>query len=435
MGAFKMKKTLIYSLITALMLGATSCNEEYFNPSSASEQQVVNDVNGLIALANGLQFRLTVGRASPGYALPTAMGLTTKELKVLNAGNTDELNLEAGALAVQGNNSIVSNLWNQSHLVRANADNILNNINNVTDAGTKSGLIAYASIFKAMALGNLATGWEQSPITTGENAPFVARTEVLKNAVTILEAAATALATPPSVTFTSRVATGIDLSNTIQALIARYSLMLGDNDKALAAATKVDLTKKSSFAFDDNSRNPMFDATFSNRNVTEPINQDFGLPAALKPDAKDKRIAFFFQTTVPANNLGRASFYTANTTVTPVYLTGEISLIIAEANARKGSVDAAIVALDRVLTKKIDVWGLGADLPAYAGDKTVAAVLTEIYKQRCIELFMQGFRLEDSRRFGRPGAGVAGAERSRNWYPYPLTERDNNKSTPADPAI
>lgn len=413
------------------MLMATSCNKEYLNPSSASEPQVVNDVNGLIALANGLQYRLTVGRASPGYALPSAIGLTTKELKVLNAGNTDELNLEAGGLAVQGNNSLVTNLWNQSHLVRANADNILNNVDKVaTDAGTRSGLVAYASIFKALALGNLATGWEQSPITTGDNAPFVARTEVLKNAVSILENAATALATTPSANFTSRIVPGIDLSNTVQALIARYSLMLGDNDKALAAAAKVDLTKKSAFTFDDTSRNPIFDATFSNRNVTEPINQDFGLPAALKPDAKDKRIAFFFQTAVAANNLGRASFFTANTAGTPVYLPGEINLILAEANARKGNVDAAITALDKVLTKKTDVWGLGADLPVYAGAKTAATVLTEIYKQRCIELFMQGFRLEDSRRFGRPGAGVAGAERTRNFYPYPQTEKDNNSNAP-----
>jgi starch-binding outer membrane protein, SusD/RagB family len=431
-----MKKTFIYSLVAACTMVSTSCKDEYLNPSSASETQVVNDVNGLIALANGLQYRLTVGRASPGYALPSAIGLTTKELKVLNAGNTDELNLESGGLAVQGTNSLVSNLWNQSHLVRANADNILNNVAKLTDPGTKSGLIAYASVFKAMALGNLATGWEQSPITTGDNAAFVPRADVLKAAIGILEAADKEIAaTAPSATFTSRVVSGIDLKNTIQALIARYSLMLGDNDKALAAALKVDLTKKSSFSFDDNSRNPLFDATFSNRNVTEPTNQDFGLPAALKPAAKDKRIAFYFQTAVAANNLGRASFYTANTAGTPVYLPGEMLLIIAEANARKGNITAATEALNKVITKKTDVWAIGADLPAYEGEATAAAVLTEVYKQRCIELYMQGFKLEDSRRFGRPGAGTTGAERTRNFYPYPQAERDNNKSTPADPAI
>lgn len=430
-----MKKTFIYSVLTATTLLATSCNQEFLNPSAASEQQVVNDVNGLIALANGLQYRLTIGRASPGYALPTAVGLTTKELKVLNAGNGDEAFLETGAGSVQNPNSVISNLWNQSHLVKANADNILNNVNIVQDAGTKSGLIAYASIFKALALGNLATGWEQAPLVVGTNAAFVPRADVLKAAITTLESAATALATPVSANFTSRIVPGIDLANTIQALIARYSLMLGDNDKALAAAAKVDLTKKSAFNFDDTSRNPMFDVVFSNRNVTEPTNTDFGLPASLKPDAADKRISFFFQTSSATNNLGRASFYTANNTALPVYLPGEIILIKAEANARKGNLDAAVTELNNVLTKTTDAWGIGAGLPVYAGEKSAAAILTEIYKQRSIELFLQGFRLEDSRRFGRPGPGTAGAERTRNWYPYPTTEKDNNTNTPNDPAI
>ena len=91
--------------------------------------------------------------------------------------------------------------------------------------------------------------------------------------------------------------------------------------------------------------------------------------------------------------------------------------------------------LNKVLTKTTDVWGLGASLPAYSGAKTADAVLTEIYRNRCIELFMSGLKLEDSRRFGRPAAGTATAERNRNWYPYPLNERQNNTSTPADPTI
>jgi starch-binding outer membrane protein, SusD/RagB family len=43
-------------------------------------------------------------------------------------------------------------------------------------------------------------------------------------------------------------------------------------------------------------------------------------------------------------------------------------------------------------------------------------------------------KLEDNRRFGRPGPKDAKPERTRNFYPYPLTERDNNRNTPADPA-
>lgn len=108
-----------------------------------------------------------------------------------------------------------------------------------------------------------------------------------------------------------------------------------------------------------------------------------------------------------------------------------MTLIKAEVLARKNNITDAITELNKVQTKKAagDAWGIGADLPAYSGSSTSAAVLTEIYRQRCIELFMTGLRLDDARRFNRPAA-----ERSRNFYPYPLSERDNNSNTPADPA-
>jgi hypothetical protein len=432
-----MKKIIIYSILVTSLWGVTSCQQEYTNPSAANEEQATGSVNGLIAVANGIQYRYTIGRASPVYALITANGLTARELTVLNAGNTDEEFLRLGGSNVQGANAVLSNLWNQSNLVKANADIILKNISNVQDLGTRSGLIAYASIFKALALGNLATFWEQAPIEVSESAKFSTRAEVLKTAISTLETAATAVsANAPSGYFNSFIVPGIDIPNTIQALIARYALMAGDYDKALAAANKVDVAKRSYFAFDDISRNPIFDVTFGNRNVTEPINKTFNLSGELAPNAADKRIGFYFQSVSTALNSGRASFFTANNTGIPIYLPGEIMLIRAEVYARKGDLDNAIVELNKVLTKKTDAWGIGADLPAYAGIKTANAILTEIYKNRCIELFLSGLKLEDSRRFGRASAGTAIAERTRNWYPYPLTERDNNKTnTPADPAI
>ena len=78
-------------------------------------------------------------------------------------------------------------------------------------------------------------------------------------------------------------------------------------------------------------------------------------------------------------------------------------------------------------------------VPAQRGDRVHLAPnrlrqRTRI-RQRCIELYMSGMKLEDSRRFGRPGPNDAGAERSRNFYPYPTVERDNNSNTPADPPI
>ncbi|NBB23058.1 RagB/SusD family nutrient uptake outer membrane protein [Runella sp. CRIBMP] len=441
-----MKKIILYSILSGLMLTATSCDQEYLNPSAASETQVTTDLNGLITLCNGLQFRYTSTRAGVLYTAITASGLTTRELTVLNAGNTDEDQLRIGGANVTPSNGVLRNLWSQNQLVKANADLILKSVGSVAgDAGTKSGITVYASIFRALALGTQAQFWQQLPVETADNAKFVTREEALKEAVRTLESAATTLAaTPVSTTFTGRIVPGIDLANTLQALIARFSIMTGDNAKALAAANKVDLTKKSSFNFDDAVQNPLFFNTFGNRNVTEPLNATLGLPEALRPIATDKRLAFYLSNPagVPVGgvNLGRASFFTANNAGIPVYLPGEMLLIRAEASARLNDLAAATTALNAVLTKTTDAWGIGAALPEYAGANTADAILTEIYRQRSIELYLSGLRLEDSRRFNRlaPVAGNTASqiERNRTFYPYPLVERDNNgANTPADPAI
>jgi len=325
----------------------------------------------------------------------------------------------------------------QAQLVKANADLILRSVDNVAgDAATKASIRAYASIFRALSLGTLAQFWQQVPVETSANAPFRPRVEVFQEAIRTLESAASALGTTAvPANFTSRIVPGINIPNTLQALIARYALMTGDNDKALAAANRVDLTVRSLFNFDDNAQNPIFFTAFSNRNVTEPVNGLFNLPAALAaPAATDRRLAFYFRpTTSTTLNLG-LGFFTANNAAIPVYLAGEMLLIRAEANARKGDLTAAAADLNRVLTKAPTTADpVGAGLTAYTGANTATAILTEIYRQRCMELYMSGMRLEDTRRFGRPAAGVAGSERNRNWYPYPLIERTNNTSTPGNP--
>ena len=106
----------------------------------------------------------------------------------------------------------------------------------------------------------------------------------------------------------------------------------------------------------------------------------------------------------------------------------------AEAHARTNNLTNAVTALNQVLAKTTDAFSLGAAQPAYSGANTQAAILEEIYRNRCMELYMSGMKLEDSRRFVRPGPGQTGAERTRNFYPYPQQERDANTNTPNDPA-
>lgn len=425
-------KLLIVAMVTMVL---SSCyRDEYLNPSQASNESVVTNTNGLIALCNGLQFRYSVGRQSPIYSTITANGLSTNELLVLNQGNTDEATLQAGKGNVIGNNAVVSRLWEQSHLIKANADLIFNNINIVGESATKNAILCYANLYKGLALLQLGTYWEQAPLVVQAKAPFITRNEVLAEAVKLFENGSVAAAGSPA--FTSVFQGGIDFVNTFHALTARTYNMLGNSNKALEAANKVDLTKKSEFFYDDVSRNPIFDVSYSNVNVCEPIDAKLGLSGSLAPSDTDGRVLFYVKskTFTTAANEGKG-FFNANGTKIPVYLPGEVMLIKAEAYARKDDLDNAVIELNKVLTKNNDVFGVNANEPSYSGPLNKESILNEIYRNRCIELFNSGLKLEDSRRFGRPGPKDTNFERTRNFYPYPNSERDNNPNTPADPEV
>jgi starch-binding outer membrane protein, SusD/RagB family len=432
-------KYITFGLVLSLSLIQTSCSiKEYTDPSAISDTQVISNVDGLVGLCNGLQLRYTVGRQSPTYQGFSASGLLGLEQKVLNLGNADEVNLANGGAAVTASNSITTGIWTQSFLMINEANRVLDNTKIVSDPSVQAVIQSYASMFKALAFGTLANYFEKMPVTLGKNQPFVSREDALRQAVLLLENAEKVVPAAIPTSISSKLVAGIDLKNSIIALQARYNLMLKDYPKALAAANKASLTAKSVFNYDAVNTNPIYFVSYSNRNVLEPINKAFGLPAALAPDTLDKRIPFYTNPAASsAINLGYG-FPRTTTSAIPVYLPGEMRLIKAECLAQT-DVAGAIVELNGVIKKKPaeDAFGVGADLTAgYTGAVTKDAVLAEIYRQRCIELAFSGLRLEDSRRLGRPGpeAAAASRERGRNFVPYPQSERDNNTSIPTDPA-
>jgi hypothetical protein len=453
--------SIIASLALAFMLVMPACSPEYINPATASAEKLAADKEGLFSLLVGVQRRYSLGRQSPVYSTVTASGFSGQELRILNTGNTDENNLSIGKTAVDGSNSIVNQLWNQSFLTIKECNLVLDNLSKIADAGTRAGVRGYASAFKAMSLGNLATFFEKAPRNVGEKAAFVTRTELLTDAVALLDLSAKELdATTVSNEYTIKFPIGIvsgagaegtriaesqrNLKSLVNMLLARYYNMLGNNDKALESANKVDAAARVFFNYDPSSPNPLFFVSFSNVNVYQPRTMDFGLPTALKPDADDKRVAFYLRNaqsdvTRPADPRGIAPFFFSATSAVqpqlPVFLPSEATLIKAEAFARKNQLTEAVAEINKIRKKTTDVWGLGAGQTTDFASTNQAAILTEIYRQRCIELFLSGLKLEDSRRFGRPDPNAANAERSRNFYPYPFSERDNNSNTPADPAI
>jgi hypothetical protein len=430
----KMRKIKIasYSFLLVLLTAQTSCKKDYINPNDPTDVQVFSSTLGITNVATGLQRVYTAGRSSSLYNKIALNGLLTKELIVLNQGNTSEYQLELGSGSVDGTNTILGGLWTSSNKIIYDAENVLAAANGLSDKAYASGLIGYTTIFKALALGDLATYWEKVPAGIGENVSFVDRRENYIKAVGAIDAALTAInQTPVSSALIANIPAGIDIVNTLQALKARYSLYLGNYAQALTAANAVNLTSKSTFNFTLVNQNPIYETATSTNNVyaVQDINT-LGLPAGLQPDAADKRLPFY-TTNAYASKI--AGFGVSPTTAFPVYLPGEVTLIKAEAYARQATPDLAnaLIELNKVVTKQpaADPFGVGADLPPLVA-LTQQQILDQIYKHRSIELFMSGLRLEDMRRFGRPNA-----ERRRNFLPYPFLEKDNNPNTPADPGF
>jgi len=410
----------------------SGCKKDFSNPNAATDEQVFSSPVGLTGVVVGLQRVYTLGRGSTLYNLVTINGLTTNELIVVNPGNTAEVQLAAGGTSVDGNHAMLTTYWTTCNKVIYDADKVIASAQTLGDKNYASGLIAYASIFKALSIGDMAQFWEKVPSGTGASVTFIDRVEGFKKAITVIDDAVTAITVNViSASFISNVPAGINITNTLYAIKARYSLYAGLYAQALATANLVDLTKKSTFNYDALSLNPLYEVSTSTNNVVQPKDSTLGLLTPLQPSLTDGRVPFY--TAINATILPRFrinGFGNAAATAFPVYLPGEITLIKAECYARAGIPDliSGLAELNKVITKTNDPFGVNANQPAILTVSSQAELLDQIYRHRCIELFMSGMKLEDMRRFGRPNA-----ERKRNLMPYPLRERDNNTNTPADP--
>jgi len=415
-----------------LLLG-TGCKKDFQNPNAATSEQVLSSAKGLMGVAIGIQRTYSLNVA-PGIA--DANGFTTKEVILLNAGNTSELQLTTGGSAVDGTNALLGNIWITANKCIYDANNVINGASQLGDKGYASGLIGYSSIIKALSIGSLSMYWEKVPDTTGSaSSAFIDRVQGFNKALATIDKALAAInANAISSGFLSDLPAGIDIVNTLNALKARYSLFTGNYAGALAAANLVDLSKKSTFNFDAAVANPVYASATSTNNLYQPVDSTLGLPVDLAPSLTDKRIPFYTAINATINPRFRLNgFWITATTAIPMYFPGEVTLIKAECYARQATPDLvnAVLELNKVVTKKAatDPLGLGADLPAVA-PATKDLVLQEVYRNRCIELYLSGLKLEDMRRFGR-----ALTERKRNFFPYPFRERDSNLNTPADPTF
>jgi hypothetical protein len=430
------------TLLAALLLFAGSCKMETVNLNAPEEDDVLTTREGLIGLSVGLrQFQSTNG-INAAYFYPA---VTARELQGV-ATFTNVLELEAGGTALPTANGNILTLWSNMQRLMTMSQNVIDNAPKVTTltGGLLSGIIANAQLFKAISLGTLASSFEQANINTSktEKVTFLPRAQVLAEAVRLLDDAIARLNTTPVTTeFNSLVAgTSFDLKSVLYYYSARYNLMAGNYAAALVSANLADQTKLNTYQYNAQSVNPIWNNINTLRYYTPRVG--FGLPPELF-EANDQRLNFYVTTTTTVLNgvttISRSltGFGLTQTAPVPVFLPDDVKLIKAEAMLRSGApLSDALTQINLVRTQTTgDPAGVYAGLPAYAGALTQADLLTEVYRQRCAELFLTGQRWEDSRRFGRPFSAINFTERNRNFYPYPDQERLNNPNTPADPAI
>ena len=179
--------------------------------------------------------------------------------------------------------------------------------------------------------------------------------------------------TQPAQNYLTRLGTEINLTNSINALSARYYMMRKENDSAILKAALVDInpsraSSRSVYVFNNLNPNPLFSSGF-NGAFGYNANVRFGLTGSLLPVSGDSLRRAFTQ--LINNPLGHLDmdFGRTQTDAMPVYLPGEMLLIQAEAYTRKGDYVNGKKFLDSVLKKTPaqDVFGVGANLPAYNG--------------------------------------------------------------------
>jgi len=440
-----MKKIINILLVFTLIF--TSCEKDFNNVNQPAEDQVLSTKAGLLTVVVGMTNHFTTSTLGAIVEIP---GLSTRELGDLLTYVTPQ-ELIAGGAGLPNDNAGITRLWSRLLRDKGAAESILNNVDNIDmDPGTKSGLKAYAKFFKAMTLGYLIQNFEQAPIDNNKegNATFSNRADVLATCISLLESAKADIASNAISAEFSAYTTGLDLPNMINAYLARYNLFAGNYDAAISAANAVNLTSKSEWFYDGSSnKNPVFSFAVYNSPDTKP-QDNFGLTGAMIPEATDGRIAFYLSPSAEVevaefgahgveNLLG---FFDLGDKSIPVYLPGEMLLIKAEAYAMKNDLPNAVTNINLVRQKTTDVFGVNANLAAWTGNASSQSdILDEIFRNRSIELFMTGLRLEDSRRihssFTPSTSADYTSERNRNFYPYPFEERENNPNTPTDPSI
>lgn len=405
------------------LLAASGCDLDLENPNAPTEEEVLSQPDGIIALAVGMQDQYA--SAVDDYIMPSSLG--TDEWGTDTRSLLSYRTLFNDPEGLDDSYAVVETPFAATYSVFKSANNLIEHAPNVgLGTGTETGIVVLARLFKAMALGMAIQIFEEIPLDVSQPTILASREAVLTEVLGLLEQARSELQDVTDddlAAFRSRVlGSGFDLRNTVDAMLARFYLMAGEYQDAIDAADRVDLTVLSTFTYSSPDVNPIRNLSF---------NLIYVAPLASFPEgaeAGDLRPGYWVDLTAdphpgnPADTLLLPlNKYTNNQDPYPVYLPDEMKLIKAEAYTRLSQFGLAAGLVNEVHTQASSALDEPvAGLPEIPADQldSEAELLAQIAYERRYELYMQGLRWEDTRRLGT----AITVTPVHDWLPLPRQE-------------
>jgi len=430
-------RAAVRALALAGLAGAAAgCSLDLVNPNAPQEDEVLRDPELILTTAVGLQSQ---------YADNVLVFVRAPEL-VTDQWGTRQVALAADQSLVRGNPDpgfgVVSDPFAAAYRIARSARVLQVSAPQVNlSRGNQVGISVLAKLLQAMAIGHLTTQYEELPANYDSvAAAILPRDQVRDTVIALLESAREELSTVSDaelLPFQQRVlnptaGTGINLRNTVDAMLARYYLFDGRHDEAIAAAGRVNRAVVSLLQYPNPGMNPLWQYMSSLRYVG--ARREFFTDAA----AGDARPAFWSDRSLGATGLPDSTFDFrayggARNDPYPLYLPDEMRLIQAEAYARQGNLSEAARLINEVRSdgRDSDTGACATStteprgcLPPLDEDEldTDAEVFAQILYERRYELFGQGLRWEDLRRLSAFTSDVPSIE----FLPFPQAECDRN---------
>jgi hypothetical protein len=426
-GVTRHRVRLTSGLLALGLLAACDLGLDVTNPNSPTEQSSLANVDGVIATSLGMQEQF----AGAVLQYVRAPALVTDEWGTASRSLAADQSLFNGT-AIDASFGVVSEPFYATYRVARTANAVIARAPQLPGLGEgfTAGLVANAKLFKAMALGLAAQQYEVLPLDASlAGGTPVPRAEAFAEVIRLLESANADLegiTDEELAGFRARaLSPGVNLRETIDAMLARYYLITGQYQNAIDAAERVDLSVVSEIRYPNPGLNPIHNYSVIAIYVA-PLRSFVD-----EAEAGDMRVGFWVDTTdvaplgtPPTLLLEPFERYSGRNDPFPLYLPGEMLLIQAEAYARLNDLDTAVDFINQVREKTGTAAAPGADLPPVSATDldTLEEVLAQIAYERRYELFSQGLRWEDLRRLGE----FIGREPKTDFLPTPQSECISN---------